>query len=151
MNQLRWDLWIVFCFVFDRYLIDFNKWEVFVNDDCTRSFLSLEITTSGLSEVCCTTKVTLNVSFMHSQHLMLVIALMLISFIQISKQIDAVNEVYKLHNLPEFYKVHLLFYIKSWLYITNVTVTNTLPIVFASIFPIGSTAAYIIGLGIGWY
>ncbi|EOA13794.1 hypothetical protein CARUB_v10026889mg [Capsella rubella] len=55
-----------------RYLIDFNKWEVFVNDDCTRSFLSLEITTSGLSEI--------------------------------SKQIDAVNEVYKLHNLPEFYK-----------------------------------------------
>ncbi|KAG7537465.1 U6 snRNA phosphodiesterase Usb1 [Arabidopsis suecica] len=56
-----------------RYSIDFNKWEVFVNDDCTRSFLSLEITTSGLSEI--------------------------------SKQIDAVNEVYKLHNLPEFYKV----------------------------------------------
>ncbi|CAH8279237.1 unnamed protein product [Arabidopsis lyrata] len=55
-----------------RYAIDFNKWEVFVNDDCTRSFLSLEITTSGLSEI--------------------------------SKQIDAVNEVYKLHNLPEFYK-----------------------------------------------
>ncbi|XP_010426300.1 PREDICTED: U6 snRNA phosphodiesterase-like [Camelina sativa] len=55
-----------------RYLIDFNKWEVFVNDDCTRSFLSLEITTSGLSEI--------------------------------SKQIDAVNEVYKFHNLPEFYK-----------------------------------------------
>lgn len=55
-----------------RYLIDFNKWEVFVNDDHTRSFLSLEITTSGLSEI--------------------------------SKQIDAVNEVYKLHNLPEFYK-----------------------------------------------
>ncbi|XP_024012392.1 U6 snRNA phosphodiesterase isoform X2 [Eutrema salsugineum] len=55
-----------------RYWIDFNKWEVFVNDDCTRSFLSLEITTSGLSEIC--------------------------------KQIDAVNEVYKLHNLPEFYK-----------------------------------------------
>nr|AFJ66178.1 hypothetical protein 11M19.24 [Arabidopsis halleri] len=56
-----------------RYSIDFNKWQVFVNDDCTRSFLSLEITTSGLSEI--------------------------------SKQIDAVNEVYKLHNLPEFYKV----------------------------------------------
>ncbi|KAJ0267337.1 U6 snRNA phosphodiesterase-like protein [Hirschfeldia incana] len=55
-----------------RYWIDFNKWEVFVNDDCTRSFLSLEITSSGLSEI--------------------------------SKQIDAVNEVYKLHNLPEFYK-----------------------------------------------
>lgn len=43
-----------------------------MNDDHTRSFLSLEITTSGLSEI--------------------------------SKQIDAVNEVYKLHNLPEFYK-----------------------------------------------
>ncbi|XP_010482449.1 PREDICTED: U6 snRNA phosphodiesterase [Camelina sativa] len=55
-----------------RYLIDFNKWEVFVNDDCTRSFLSFEITTSGLSEII--------------------------------KQIDAVNEVYKFHNLPEFYK-----------------------------------------------
>ncbi|CAN7030448.1 hypothetical protein Bca4012_044303 [Brassica carinata] len=55
-----------------RYWIDFNKWQVFVNDDSTRSFLSLEITTSGLSEI--------------------------------SKQIDAVNEVYKLHNLPEFYK-----------------------------------------------
>ncbi|CAA7021472.1 unnamed protein product [Microthlaspi erraticum] len=55
-----------------RYVIDFNKWEVFVNDDCTRSFLSLEITTSGLSEI--------------------------------STQIDAVNEVYRLHNLPEFYK-----------------------------------------------
>ncbi|KFK26731.1 hypothetical protein AALP_AA8G285400 [Arabis alpina] len=55
-----------------RYWLDFNKWEVFLNDDCTRSFLSLEITTSGLSETC--------------------------------KQIDAVNEVYKLHNLPEFYK-----------------------------------------------
>ena len=41
--------------------MDFNKWEVFVNDDSTRSFLSLEITTSGLSEVCCTTRVTLNV------------------------------------------------------------------------------------------
>jgi hypothetical protein len=53
-------------------VIDFNKWEVFVNDDCTRSFLSLEITTSGLSEI--------------------------------STQIDAVNEVYRLHNLPEFYK-----------------------------------------------
>ncbi|XP_013671084.1 U6 snRNA phosphodiesterase 1 isoform X2 [Brassica napus] len=34
-----------------RYWIDFNKWQVFVNDDSTRSFLSLEITTSGLSEV----------------------------------------------------------------------------------------------------
>lgn len=82
-----------------------------MNDDCTRSFLSLEITTSGLSEVCCTTRVTLNMSFVHTQYLVLGISLILILFIQISKQIDAVNEVYKLHNLPEFYKVCLPFYI----------------------------------------
>ncbi|KAF7146843.1 hypothetical protein RHSIM_Rhsim03G0158000 [Rhododendron simsii] len=48
-----------------RYLIDFSEWKVFVNDDCTRSFLSVKI----------------------------------------EKQIQAVNEVYKLHNLPEFYKI----------------------------------------------
>ncbi|KAL0321706.1 UNVERIFIED_CONTAM: hypothetical protein Scaly_2467000 [Sesamum calycinum] len=52
-----------------RYSIDFNKWEVFVNDDHTRTFLSMEVTAGGLAE-----------------------------------QIDAVNEVYRLHNLPEFYK-----------------------------------------------
>ncbi|KAM0000405.1 putative cyclic phosphodiesterase, U6 snRNA phosphodiesterase Usb1 [Helianthus debilis subsp. tardiflorus] len=57
-----------------RYLIDFNKWEVFVNDDKTRTFLSIENTT-GLAEI--------------------------------TKQIQAVNEVYKLHNLPEFYKVRV--------------------------------------------
>ncbi|KAL8552399.1 hypothetical protein ACS0TY_001188 [Phlomoides rotata] len=34
-----------------RYWIDFNKWEVFVNDDCTRTFLSVEVTTAGLNEV----------------------------------------------------------------------------------------------------
>ncbi|KAL6580656.1 hypothetical protein OROMI_008680 [Orobanche minor] len=28
-----------------RYWIDFNKWEVFVNDDGTRTFLSIEVTT----------------------------------------------------------------------------------------------------------
>lgn len=56
----------------NRYLIDFNKWEVFVNDDRTRTFLSVENTTGGLAEV--------------------------------TKQIQSVNEVYKLHNLPEFYK-----------------------------------------------
>ncbi|XP_010555597.1 PREDICTED: U6 snRNA phosphodiesterase [Tarenaya hassleriana] len=55
-----------------RYWMDFSKWEVFVNDDCTRSFLSLEITTAGVAEI--------------------------------TKQIHAVNDVYKLHNLPEFYK-----------------------------------------------
>ncbi|XP_076930196.1 uncharacterized protein LOC143594886 [Bidens hawaiensis] len=55
-----------------RYLIDFNKWEVFVNDDKTRTFLSIENTTGGLAEI--------------------------------TKHIQAVNEVYKLHNLPEFYK-----------------------------------------------
>lgn len=34
-----------------RYWIDFNKWEVFVNDDHTRSFLSLEVIRGGLAEV----------------------------------------------------------------------------------------------------
>ncbi|KAG5558230.1 hypothetical protein RHGRI_008233 [Rhododendron griersonianum] len=56
-----------------RYLIDFSEWEVFVNDDCTRSFLSVEVRKEGLAEI--------------------------------KKQIQAVNEVYKLHNLPEFYTV----------------------------------------------
>ncbi|KAJ8537146.1 hypothetical protein K7X08_035547 [Anisodus acutangulus] len=53
-----------------RYLIDFNKWEIFVNDDSTRTFMSLEVVAGGLA--------------------------------QIRKQIQAVNEVYKLHNLPEY-------------------------------------------------
>ncbi|KAM1126473.1 uncharacterized protein LOC126628766 isoform X1 [Malus sylvestris] len=55
-----------------RYWIDFSKWEVFVNDDQTRTFVSIEIIAAGLAEI--------------------------------TKQIQAVNEVYKLHNLPEFYK-----------------------------------------------
>ncbi|XP_031259471.1 U6 snRNA phosphodiesterase-like [Pistacia vera] len=55
-----------------RYWIDFSKWEVFINDDCTRSFLSIEVLTGGLLEI--------------------------------TKQIQVVNEVYRLHDLPEFYK-----------------------------------------------
>ncbi|CAK7336917.1 unnamed protein product [Dovyalis caffra] len=55
-----------------RYWIDFSKWEVFVNDEKTRTFLSLEVLRGGLAEI--------------------------------TKQIESVNEVYKLHNLPEFYK-----------------------------------------------
>ncbi|KAB2596538.1 U6 snRNA phosphodiesterase-like [Pyrus ussuriensis x Pyrus communis] len=55
-----------------RYWIDFSKWEVFVNDDQTRTFVSIEVIAAGLAEI--------------------------------TKQIQAVNEVYKLHNLPEFYK-----------------------------------------------
>ncbi|XP_058104102.1 uncharacterized protein LOC131248070 [Magnolia sinica] len=35
----------------NRNWIDFSKWEVFVNDDQTRSFLSMEVTAGGLSEV----------------------------------------------------------------------------------------------------
>jgi hypothetical protein len=31
--------------------MDFNKWEYFVNDDSTRSFLSVEVTRTGLPEV----------------------------------------------------------------------------------------------------
>lgn len=34
-----------------RFWIDFNKWEVFVNDDQTRTFLSLEVVQGGLVEV----------------------------------------------------------------------------------------------------
>ncbi|KAK7339359.1 hypothetical protein VNO77_20020 [Canavalia gladiata] len=55
-----------------HYWIDFNKWEVFVNDDQTRTFLSLEVLQGGL--------------------------------VEITKQIEAVNTIYRLHNLPEFYK-----------------------------------------------
>ncbi|GLJ21920.1 hypothetical protein SUGI_0410240 [Cryptomeria japonica] len=55
-----------------RYWIEFGKWEVFINDDQTRSFLALEVTTRGLSEI--------------------------------SKQICIVDEAFRLHNLPEFYK-----------------------------------------------
>lgn len=55
-----------------RYWIDFSKWEVFLNDDQTRTFLSIEVITGGLPEI--------------------------------KKQIQAVDEVYRLHNLPEFYK-----------------------------------------------
>ncbi|KAI6696139.1 hypothetical protein NL676_016258 [Syzygium grande] len=54
------------------YWIDFDKWEVFVNDDGTRSFLSLEVMSRGLAEI--------------------------------TKQIQLVNDVYRRHNLPEFYK-----------------------------------------------
>ncbi|KAK7395630.1 hypothetical protein VNO78_16194 [Psophocarpus tetragonolobus] len=55
-----------------QYQIDFNKWEVFVNDDHTRTFLSLEVVQGGL--------------------------------VEITKQIEVVNTIYRLHNLPEFYK-----------------------------------------------
>ncbi|KAH6790464.1 U6 snRNA phosphodiesterase-like protein [Perilla frutescens var. frutescens] len=55
-----------------RYWIDFDNLEVFVNDDCTRTFLSFEVTGAGLAEI--------------------------------KKQIELVNGVYKLHNLPEFYQ-----------------------------------------------
>ncbi|KAB2596535.1 U6 snRNA phosphodiesterase-like [Pyrus ussuriensis x Pyrus communis] len=55
-----------------RYWIDFSKWEVFVNDDQTRTFVSIEVIAAGSAEI--------------------------------TKQIQAVNDVYKLHNLPEFYK-----------------------------------------------
>ncbi|XP_028079423.1 U6 snRNA phosphodiesterase-like isoform X2 [Camellia sinensis] len=65
-----------------RYWIDFNEWDVFVNDDRTRSFLSIAVITKGLAEI--------------------------------RKQIQAVNEVYKLHNLPEFYKDPRLHVSLAW-------------------------------------
>ncbi|MQL87381.1 hypothetical protein Taro_019907 [Colocasia esculenta] len=55
-----------------QYWIEFSRWEVFVNDDQTRSFISLEVKGAGLSEI--------------------------------TKQIQIVNDVYRLHGLPEFYK-----------------------------------------------
>ncbi|KAI5430607.1 uncharacterized protein LOC127127968 isoform X2 [Lathyrus oleraceus] len=55
-----------------HYWIDFNNWEVFVNDDRTRTFLSVEVVHGGL--------------------------------VEIRKQIEAVNAIYRLHNLPEFYE-----------------------------------------------
>ncbi|XP_020586174.1 U6 snRNA phosphodiesterase [Phalaenopsis equestris] len=54
------------------YWMEFNKWEVFVNDELTRSFLSLEVTGGGLLEI--------------------------------TRQICIVDEIYRLHGLPEFYK-----------------------------------------------
>lgn len=41
----------IFIHVEQRYWMEFNKWEHFVNDDCTRSFVSLEVTRTGLPEV----------------------------------------------------------------------------------------------------
>lgn len=41
----------IFIHVEQRYWMELNKWEHFVNDDCTRSFLSLEATRIGLPEV----------------------------------------------------------------------------------------------------
>ncbi|KAL8171253.1 hypothetical protein V2J09_023057 [Rumex salicifolius] len=57
---------------YKQYWIDFDKWRVFVNDDRTRSFISMEVVGGGLPEI--------------------------------TKQIHAVDVVYRLHNLPEFYK-----------------------------------------------
>ncbi|OIT04546.1 hypothetical protein A4A49_35818 [Nicotiana attenuata] len=34
-----------------RCLIDFNKWEIFVNDDSTRTFMSLEVVAGGLAQI----------------------------------------------------------------------------------------------------
>lgn len=43
---------VTFNFSFgSRYCIDFNKWEVFVNDDRTRTFFSVEVVQGGLVEV----------------------------------------------------------------------------------------------------
>ncbi|KAL5973783.1 hypothetical protein ACLOJK_030440 [Asimina triloba] len=56
--------------------MDFSQWEAFVNDDKTRTFLSMEITAGGLSEI--------------------------------RRQINAVNDIYRLHSLPEFYQSTVL-------------------------------------------
>ncbi|KAI3844594.1 hypothetical protein MKX03_001446 [Papaver bracteatum] len=55
-----------------QYWIDFSKWEVFVNDEQTRTFLAIEVVAGGFAEI--------------------------------TRQIKSVNEIYRFHNLPEFYK-----------------------------------------------
>lgn len=47
-------IYLIIAFYFSfwcRYWIDFNEWEVFVNDDNTRTFLSVEVLQGGLVEV----------------------------------------------------------------------------------------------------
>jgi CDP-diglyceride synthetase len=92
---------------------------------------------------------------------------------QIKRQIHAVNEVYRLHKLPEFYKVRLLsllfinlFIYLSW-YFLEYTAKRKLQrffyskllclcfmfrrLVYHPGFSItGSTTPYILSLGIGW-
>lgn len=100
-------------------MIDFSKWEVFVNDDQSRTFLSSEITAGGLTEVWDTELVLLFFFFLKTSSVIrmhpcasrictvvlnpfVLIALLLF---QITKHINIVNNVYRLHNLPEFYEV----------------------------------------------
>ncbi|KAI5068583.1 hypothetical protein GOP47_0017246 [Adiantum capillus-veneris] len=54
------------------FWLNLDQWELFVNDEQTRSFLSLEVVGKGLSEIC--------------------------------RQIQVVDEVFRLHNLPAYYK-----------------------------------------------
>lgn len=54
------------------FWLELNQWETFVNDEQTRSFLSLEVVSKGLSEIC--------------------------------RQIQVVDDVFRLHNLSVYYK-----------------------------------------------
>ncbi|KAI5064109.1 hypothetical protein GOP47_0020779 [Adiantum capillus-veneris] len=54
------------------FWLNLDQWELFVNDEQTRSFLSLEVVGKGLPEIC--------------------------------RQIQVVDEVFRLHNLPAYYK-----------------------------------------------
>jgi 2'-5' RNA ligase len=56
----------------NRFPVEFSSWEVFVNDDRTRTFLSLEVLATGYGEI--------------------------------KKQVSLVDDVYRLHSLPTFYK-----------------------------------------------
>jgi hypothetical protein len=60
-----------------QFWMEFGSWEVFTNDEHTRSFLSLEIVAMGNPEI--------------------------------KKQVSLVDEVYKLHNLPAFYKISIIW------------------------------------------
>lgn len=83
-----------------RFSVEFSSWEVFVNDDRTRTFLSLEVLATGYAEVRFS-------CFSENQHIFLVFNLMLKLdiFLQIRKQVSLVDDVYRLHSLPTFYKV----------------------------------------------
>lgn len=76
-----------------------------MNDDCTRTFLSLEITRRGLAEVC---TLLHSIFICHSGMGWNLSGVMLEFKFQIRKQIQFVNEVYRLHSLPEFYRVSRL-------------------------------------------
>lgn len=77
-------------------------WKAFINDERTRSFLAIEVVSGGSSEV--GLAVTVH-TIKRSANLLLSLRFYC-RFWQIKRQVLLVDEVYKRHNLPTFYKVH---------------------------------------------